>query len=194
MIRRIVSEQNKVFTLFLAAALAMTGVLATASVAAAAAPTAQLAPISQSQPANWAALKTSLDHDASLSRTVTVTGGLRLLTYTTASGTSFVLTEPTGQRSLAVKPNLGVVQCASWSFCVRLNRVDQGAIAAGGAIGVGIAVCAILMAAPPAGLIGCAVISAALGVAAYYIGAYGFCSNELQIELFPDPGAWPKCV
>src|ERR1035437_7909718 len=116
MIGRIVSEQNKVFTLFLAAALAMTGVLATASVAAAAAPTAQLAPISQSQPANWAALKTSLDHDASLSRTVTVTGGLRLLTYTTGSGTFFVLTEPTGQRSLAVKPNLGVVRCASWSF------------------------------------------------------------------------------
>ena len=83
MIRRIVSEQHKVFALFLAAALAMTGVLATTSVAAAAAPTAQLAPISQSQPANWAALKTSLDQDPSLSRTVTVTGGMRLLTYTT---------------------------------------------------------------------------------------------------------------
>jgi hypothetical protein len=61
-----------------------------------------------------------------------VVGSLRLLTYTSASGVSFVLAEPAGHVALSVKPNLGVVQCVAWSFCLRLNRVDQGAVAAGG--------------------------------------------------------------
>jgi hypothetical protein len=106
----------------LAAATLLVGV---GGVAAASGGTQLPAPAVQGQPAYWMALKASLDKDTSLSRTVTVVGSLRLLTYTSASGISFVLAEPTGHGSLSVKPDLGVVQCAAWSFCLRLNRTDH---------------------------------------------------------------------
>jgi hypothetical protein len=140
------------------------------------------------QPAYWTALKALLDKNPSLTRNVTVEGAVRLYTYTAASGMSFVLAEPSGHASLSVKPNLGIVQCASWSFCLRLDRTDQGAIATGAAAGIAAAAC--VLGGPPT----CIAVSVAVGVAAFYIAANGFCSRQLQIEIFPNPGAWPKCV
>jgi hypothetical protein len=171
----------------LAAATLLVGV---GGVAAASGGTQLPAPAVQGQPAYWMALKASLDKDTSLSRTVTVVGSLRLLTYTSASGISFVLAEPTGHGSLSVKPDLGVVQCAAWSFCLRLNRTDQGATASGAAAAIAAAACLI----PGAGWIGCVAITFAVTVAAFYIASYGICSNQLQIELFPNPGSHAQCV
>ena len=145
---------------------------------------------SQGQPAYWTALKTSLDKDPTLTRQVVVGGGQRQFIYTSRStGLSMVLAEPAGKSS-GISPNLEIVQCASWSFCLRLDRTDQGALAAGASAAI-IGVACLL---PGVNIVGCGVVSFVVGVAFYYIQANGICGNQLQIELFPHPGAWPKCV
>jgi hypothetical protein len=68
-----------------------------------------------------------------------------------------------------------------------LNRTDQGALATGGAVALGIAACAL----PGVNVVGCAAISGALAAAAYYIANNGFCSNELEIAI---PSNRAKCV
>jgi hypothetical protein len=134
----------------------------------------------------WKQLKAELE-SSSLPRTVTVSGGTRTFTYTLPTGSALVLSEPSEKTS--VTPMLGVGGCGWFNVCIYLNRVDQGALATGGAILLTAALCAI----PAVGWIGCAAIGAAIAVGAYYIAAYGFCSRNLQIGLIP-PGSNVRCV
>lgn len=73
--------------------------------------------------------------------------------------------------------------------CIFLNRTDQGALAAGGAAFLAIAICAI----PAIGWIGCAAVAAALTIAAFYIATNGLCARTLQVGLLP-PGRDTRCV
>jgi hypothetical protein len=134
----------------------------------------------------WTQLKAELEA-SSLPRTVTVSGGTRTYTYTLPSGSALVLSEPSKKADLA--PMLGVGGCGWFNVCIYLNRVDQGALATGGAILLTAAICAI----PAVGWLSCAAIAAAIAVGAYYIAAYGFCPRYLQIGLIP-PGSNVRCV
>jgi len=74
-----------------------------------------------------------------------------------------------------------------WGVYIYLNRVDQGAVATGGAAGLAVAICAI----PAVNVFGCAAVVAVLATAAFYIAAYGFCSARMEIRM---PGGGAKCV
>lgn len=145
----------------------------------------------QMTPQQWATIKADLNA-SSLPRTVTVSGGIRTFTYTLPSGSSLVLSEPVGPQPgvpAEVTSQLGVGVCGFFNVCVYLNRTDQGALAAGGAAFLAIAICAI----PAVGWISCAAVTSALVVAAFYIAAYGFCPRDLQVGLIP-PGSDVRCV
>lgn len=134
----------------------------------------------------WATLKADLNA-GSLPRTVTVSGGVRTFTYTLPTGSALVLREPVGQQPEA-SSELGLGWCGFLQLCVYLNRADQGALAAGGAVALGALICVL---GTPAV---CVVAGVALAVAASYIGSYGFCPNLLQVGLLPVPGSNIRCV
>jgi len=141
---------------------------------------------SQMTPQQWATIKADLNA-SSLPRTVTVSGGIRTFTYTLPSGSTLVLSEPVGPQP-ELTTDLRVDWCGFFSICVYLNRADQAALAAGGAVALGALICIV---GTPAV---CVVAGIALAVAASYIGSYGFCPNELRVELLPWPGGNIGCV
>jgi hypothetical protein len=131
-------------------------------------------------------LKSSLDSSRDLTRHVSIRGGTKTFTYTSRSGSSLVLAKPVG--SAVVHQKLGLGGCGWFQVCLYLNRTDQGALAAGAAAGIAAAACLL------GGPVVCVGVAVAVAVAAFYIGAHGFCRNKLQVELIPFPGSNVACV
>jgi hypothetical protein len=150
------------------------------------------APTNQVPAAQWNALKASLNADKNLTVSVTVSGGTRTYTYTTQSGSTFVMTEPSGSRALAIQPKMGLGGCGWFQLCVFLNQTDQRALAAGLLAAEGILLCGLLSET----LIGCAIVTGVLAAAYVYIDAHGICSNnrQEQVEVLPFPGTNIGCV
>lgn len=151
-----------------------------------------IAPTNQIQPAQWAALKAQLNANTNVTKTVSVLAGTRTYTYTMASGSSVVLTEPAAAAKLSVKPNIAFGGCGWFQLCLYLNRQDQYNLWGAGAVAEGIIVCALLAPLGVAGILGCAGVTAALFLADAYLANYGFCSN-LQVEVVPWVGSNLRC-
>lgn len=84
----------------------------------------------------------------------------------------------------AIRPRFSVG--VGWTIYIYLNRTDQGAVAAGGAAGLAVLICAV----PAVGTAACAGVTAALVAAAYYIAVNGFCPSRMELAL----GNGVKCV
>jgi hypothetical protein len=144
-------------------------------------------PAGQLSPEMYAGIKAALNRSPDFSRTVSVSGNTRTLTYTYRTGSAFVFTEPVGNTSqAAVSPNLGVGGCNFLTICVYLDRSDQTVIAAGGAAFLAQALC---MAFPPA----CPIAWGAMTSAATWLAFHPYCSHMLVITLFPWPGSIISC-
>lgn len=153
----------------------------------------QLIPLAkplEKAPAFWEQMKADLNADPNLTRTETSANGTRTLTYTSSDGFALVLSEPAEKRSTGgITPQFSVGGCGWFNVCIYLNRTDQGALAAGAAAFLAVAICVI----PAVGWIGCAAVAAALAIAQHYIATNGFCRRTLQIGLLP-PGRDLKCI
>jgi hypothetical protein len=120
-------------------------------------------------------------------RTTSVVGGITTEIFTLSNGTKLEFTAPAVG---GIHPNLSVGS-NSHGLYIELNRVDQGAIATGGAAAVGIAICAI----PAVGWVLCAVVAAILAIAAFYIASYGVCpSSKPNLRVFADQNVTPYCT
>jgi hypothetical protein len=100
-------------------------------------------------------------------RTTSVVGGITTEIFTLSNGTKLEFTAPAVG---GIHPNLSVGS-NSHGLYIELNRVDQGAIATGGAAAVGIAICA------------------------FYIASYGVCpSSKPNLRVFADQNVTPYCT
>ena len=91
------------------------------------------------------------------------------------SGSTLVLVPKASVGEGMVQPLFSVG--VGWTIYIYLNRVDQGAIAAGGATALGVLICA------STGAVSCAVVAGALVTAAAYIAAYGLCPSRMEIAI-----------
>lgn len=78
----------------------------------------------------------------------------------------------------------------NWVIYVFLNRTDQAALTNGSSAVLGALICAI----PAVGWAACAGVIAALAIAATYINANGYCSNELAIHVGGAPWGYTHCA
>lgn len=135
-----------------------------------------------------------------LPRSETSQGSKTTYTYTVPNGSKISLVKnvelnlsgTAGGRAAAVPAFRVAVE--NWSGYVYLNRTDQGALSAGGAAALSVAICASLAATGPAGWAGCAVVTGLLTTATVYIGSYGICSNEMRLTIWGGGGSAVQCV
>jgi len=110
-------------------------------------------------------------------RTTSVEAGVQVQTFTLPNGVKFSFSQRSNSLdSRTVHPNLG----GGWDshgLYVSFNRVDQAAIAGGGAAAIAAAICVI----PGIGWASCAVAAGLVTAAAIYIGAYGMCPTRASI-------------
>lgn len=148
-------------------------------------PDPSVIPSDNSTPEEVSAIKESAT-DGGAASTEEVRDGRLLTSYEVSSPEGLeatVVTNEPDPNSVQPRIRVGV----GWGVYLYLNRVDQGALASGGAAGLSIIACAL----PGVNIVGCAAVSAGMAAAAYYISQYGFCSNEMEITL---PQATVKCV
>lgn len=157
--------------------------VATVTPASAAATVASAPTPETMTPEQYQQLKAGLSASKAFTKSESTSGGVRTLSFQYTNGTVLTLQEPVSGPP-TVTTSIRVGGCGFLQLCVYLNRTDQGALAAGGAAGLAIAICAI----PAVGTAACAFVAAALTAAAYYIAAHGFCKKELRVRIFPSPG------
>lgn len=93
-------------------------------------------------------------------------GSTNRITYTLPSGSTLVVVQ---QSSDVMRPQFSVG--VGWGVYIYLNRSDQIVVAAGGAAGLGVLICAATT------VIGCAAVAAALtGAATWIANRGGICS------------------
>ena len=121
---------------------------ASAAATVASAPAAQTMTLKEYQQ-----LKAGLSASKDFTKSKSTKGGVTTLNFHYTNGTVLTLQEPaSGPRSVTSFIRAG--GCGFLQLCVYLNRTDQGALAAGGAAGLTIAICAI----PAVGWAACAVV------------------------------------
>jgi hypothetical protein len=141
----------------------------------------------QASPSQWAQLKADLNA-SSLPRSVTVSGGVRTITYTLASGSKLVLTEPAGGTTGQPSPQFSVGGCGFLRLCVWLNRGDQLVLLAGGVYALTAMICIASLG------VACVVVGTALVMGLQYIMNRGYvCPNYEVIELAFSPGTIRGC-
>lgn len=114
-----------------------------------------------------------------------VLGSIIRTTYTLPSGSTIVVERPrTTSGTVSPQFSIGV----GWGTYIYLNQRDQIVVAAGGAAGLAVVICASTT------VIGCAAVSAALaGAAAWIAERGGICPSRLEIRHFLGVYSF-KCV
>lgn len=140
--------------------------------------------IALSEPRHVIALSAALDAGGVPSHPSVLRGTVRT-TYILPSGSTIVVERPR-VTSGAVSPQFSIG--VGWGTYIYLNRTDQQVVAAGGAAGLAVLICASTT------VIGCAAVSAALAGAATWIATRGgICASRLEIRHFLGVYTF-KCV